>query len=332
MAPKKSAANSWHWILFFYSVPSKPVSNRMTVWRKLIKAGAVPLKGAVYILPFSAEHYEFVQWLCAEIKGMNGEAAIVSIDQVDTIPAMELVDLFNQARRGDYLAIGHDLEELSRKVDSIRKGGQGLHAKGLTVGLDKIGKAYAEVRKIDFFQVAEGVALAAALAGVGDELNQLLGSPKKRAQTMGFTPRLAADYQGRVWATRRQPFVDRMACAWLIKRAIDPAAVFTFIDEGEIGLLAATTAVFDIYGGEFTHCGDLCTFEVLLKCFGMKDKALHEIAQLVHDLDLKDGKYQAPGASGVEQVLAGIRKTATDDSMALAQGMQVFEMLFAAQK
>lgn len=330
--PKKSTSNTCRWLLFFYSVPSKPVSNRMTVWRKLMKAGAIPLKGAVYILPFTAEHYEFLHWLVAEIKAMNGDAAMVSIEKVDTIKDSEIVDLFNQARQQDYLTIGKDLEEMVRKLQNIKKGGQGQNQKGLSGPLDKIVKAFADIQKIDFFSSADGVSLRTAIESAQNELQQLVGTHKKVEQTTVFSQKLAADYQGRSWATRQNPFVDRMACAWLIKRYIDPNAVFQFIEEDEMDSLPATTIVFDMYGGEFTHSGDLCTFEVLIRAFGLKDRALKQIAETIHDLDVKDGKYQSSEAAGVEHILSGIRKTAPDDHGALAQGMQVFEMLYQSKK
>jgi len=327
-----SATNTYHWILFFYSVPSKPVSNRMTVWRKLMKAGAVPLKGAVYILPFTAEHYEFLNWLAIEIKSMNGAAAVVSIEKVDTISDPEIVDLFNQARQSDYLTIENELDGMVRKVQNIKKGGQGQPPKGLSSQVDKIVKAFAEIQKLDFFSSAEGLALRTSIDRVRTEVNLLTEAPKKVEQTAVFSQKLAADYRGRTWATRKAPFVDRMACAWLIQRFIDPDAVFQFIGENEIDSLPPTTIVFDMYGGEFTHVGDLCTFEVLSRAFGLKDKALRQIAETVHDLDIKDGKYQAPEAIGVELILSGIKKTVQDDHGALAQGMQVFEMLYQSKK
>lgn len=328
----KPSVSPYHWILFFYSVPSKPVSNRMTVWRKLIKAGAIPLKGAVYILPFTPEHYELLRWLVAEIKAMNGDGAVVSIDKVDTISEGEIIELFNQARKADYLEVEHDLDEVARKVNNIKKGGQGQTMKGLAAELDKIGKALAEIHQIDFFAAPEGLALRTAIDQLHHEVNLLLAPQKRPEQTAVLKQKLAADYHGRVWATRERPFVDRMACAWLIRHHIDQAARFEFIDEGEMDTLPATTIVFDMFGGEFTHSGDLCTFEVLLRAFGLKDKALKQIAEVVHDLDMKDAKYQSLEALGVEHILTGIRKTAADDAAALEQGMQVFAMLYAAKK
>ena len=122
-----------------------------------------------------------------------------------------------------------------------------------------------------------------------------------------------------------------MASAWLIKRFIDPKASFTFIDERDIGSLDNTTVAFDVRGAVFTHVGDLCTFEVLVKSFGIKDKAVKKIAEIVHDLDVKDEKYNKPEAAGVEDILAGIRKTAKNDADGLERGMAAFEMLYQSK-
>jgi len=110
------------WLLFFYSVPSKPVSNRMKIWRRLTQAGALPFKGAAYILPHSEEHYEFCQWLVSEAVGMGGEAAFVHVEKIETMHDMELIDLFNRQRERDYQDIEKGFEGLERKIQSIKKG------------------------------------------------------------------------------------------------------------------------------------------------------------------------------------------------------------------
>ncbi len=322
----------WRWILFFYSVPSKPVNNRMTVWRKLVKSGAVPLKGAVYILPFTDDHYEFGQWLIAEVRGMKGDAAMATIDQVDGVTDEEIIDLFKQARRSEYLPLAKELDEIARKVNAITKGGQGPAPKSLAAQLGKIRKAWGEIRQVDFFSAPEGVALGETITRLQGELQQLSGPVQATAQAKAVSPRSVTGYRGRVWATRSRPFVDRMASAWLIVTFIDPEASFVFFDETQAASVPSGTVVFDVSGGEFTHSGDLCTFEVLIKSFALKDKALRQLAEIVHDLDLKDNKYQSPEAPGIEELLNGIRKTSTDDHDALAQGMKVFAMLHAAKK
>jgi hypothetical protein len=134
-----------------------------------------------------------------------------------------------------------------------------------------------------------------------------------------------------VWITRKKPFVDRMASAWLIRRFVDKNASFDFIDEKDAEAVGKGSVVFDMRGGEFTHAGDMCTFQVIIKSFGLKDKTLKKIAEIVHDLDMKDEKYKATEAKGLEDILIGIRKTAKDDDDALEKGMAVFEMLYVSK-
>ena len=125
--------------------------------------------------------------------------------------------------------------------------------------------------------------------------------------------------------------MDRIASAWLIRRFIDPRAVFKFIEEDEIAGSEKGLVSFDIKNGEFTHQGDLCTFEVMIRVFGLKDKALKKMAQIVHQIDLKDEKYPAPEARGIEELLNGIRKTVKADGEILEKGMALFEMLYASK-
>ncbi|RJQ38694.1 MAG: ChrB protein, partial [Nitrospiraceae bacterium] len=152
-----------------------------------------------------------------------------------------------------------------------------------------------------------------------------------REQKITLAQKRTEDYQNMTWATRKRPFIDRMASAWLIKKFIDKNSVFRFIDEKDIGSLGKGVIAFDVRDGEFTHKGDMCTFEVLVKSFNLKDKALRKIAEIVHELDIKDGKYSNDEAKGIEGLLSGIRKTAKTDAGALEKGMEVFEMLYASK-
>jgi hypothetical protein len=331
MKEAQSSLRRPQWLLFFYSVPSKPVSNRMRVWRKLMKAGAVNLKGAVYILPFNDEHYEFLQWLLAEISEMKGEAAFAAIEKVDTIKDEELIALFNRHRAGDYRLIEKALDDLERKLSSIRKGTKALNVSGLSDQYHKLLKEFEEVRKIDFFSSNEGESLNGRIKHVQDMLRGLSDKEPKKESPEAITPRSTADYQGKVWVTRKRPFIDRMASAWLIRKFVDRDAVFAFADEKDMKATGRNSVAFDVRDGEFTHLGEMCTFEVLLRSFGLRDKALKEIAEMVHDLDMKDNKYLNAEAKGVEDILTGIRKTAKHDQDSLEKGMAVFEMLYAAK-
>lgn len=328
---QKNDRKSAGWLIFFYTVPSRPVNNRMKVWRKLNKAGAVQMKGAVYILPFTDEHYEFLQWLVAEISGMKGDAAFVRITEMDTMKDSEIIALFNEQRANDYAITGKALDDLERRLGSIQKGSKAQNIKGISEQLKRIRRDFDDIRRIDFFSSKEGAFLSGRIRGAHAAMKTFSGVDTMEKTSSAIATRNAADYQGKTWITRKSPFIDRMASAWLIRRFIDKSAAFAFIDEHNVDVVDRNSIVFDMRGGEFTHIGDLCTFEVLVKSFGFKDKTLKKMAEIVHDLDTKDEKYKSAEAKGLEDILIGIRKTAKDDRDALEKGMQVFEMLYMSK-
>jgi len=319
------------WILFFYSVPSKPVSNRMKVWRKLTKAGAVQLKGSVYILPYNDEHYEFLQWLVSEIAEMKGEAGFVRTEKINTMKDSEIITLFDTQRADDYKNTGKALDDLERRLSSIQKGGKAQNVKDISEQFARILRNFEEVQNVDFFSSREGQALKERIKRTKTNLKTLSGADSSKEKPVAITPRRLENYHGRTWVTRKKPFIDRMASAWLIRRFIDKHASFEFIDEKDVDSTGRGSIVFDMRGGEFTHVGDLCTFEVLVKSFGVKDKTVRKMAEIIHDLDMKDDKYRSAEAKGLEDILIGIRKAAKDDADALERGMTVFEMLYVSK-
>ena len=141
--------------------------------------------------------------------------------------------------------------------------------------------------------------------------------------------RSTTEVQGRTWVTRTGIKVDRMASAWLIRKFIDPKARFKFVSakgyEPRKGELR-----FDMFEAEFTHEGDLCTFEVLVQRFGLVDPALLAVAEIVHDIDVKDGKYRREEAAGVAQLIAGIAAAHPSDEERLARGATLFDDLHSA--
>jgi len=317
------------WLIFFYSVPSKPVNARMKIWRKLAKAGAVQFKGAVYVLPYNEENLELCQWLVSEVTSMKGEGAFVGVDKIETMNDKEIIELFNYQRKRDYSLIEKKMEELERKTSSVRKGTETQGHKKLLDQFNKSLKEFEAVRKIDFFSSKTGTALKKKIEVLQKEMQSLSKSGER--QTQEVILRNTEDYQGKMWVTRKRPFVDRMAFAWLIKKFIDKKAIFRFADENDIGELDRDLVPYDVIGGTFTHIGDMCTFEVLIKSFGLKDKPLKKIAEMVHELDMKDEKYKNPEVKGIEDILMGIRKTVKDDMECLEKGMTVFEMLYASK-
>lgn len=317
------------WLLFFYSVPAKPVKARAKIWRNLLKAGAVPLKGAGYVLPDSDENYELFQWLTEEAASMKGEAAFVRAGRIETMSDKEVIAAFRAERERDYRRLEKDLEDVERRVGSIRKGTRAPDAPALEGRLRRLEKIREAIGKIEFFPSQTGAALKSRIKALREGLDRFQGV-RPLPGPMPPAPRRAGDYRGKTWVTRKKPFVDRMASAWLIRRFIDPKAAFAFVAEEDIGYAGKGSVTFDVRGGEFTHTGDLCTFEVLTRAFGIRDRAVKTIAGIVHDLDIRDGKFGHGASAGVEEILRGIRKTVSDDGRSLERGMAVFEMLYAS--
>jgi hypothetical protein len=317
------------WLLIFYSVPAHPVSGRMRIWRRLARTGAVQLKGAVYILPDSDEHRELFQWIIGEVKALGGDGSFVRTSRIETLSDNEVRALFNEQRDAEYRELDKAIDGLDRKVQSGRKSAVAGVREGVAGPLAALRKTYEDIGSRDFFHAPRGRETGKRLLSLESALKGLREPDAAKPQPLARKDPKA--YRKKVWVTRKRPFIDRMASAWLIRRFVDPEASFRFIDEKELGALAPGETAFDMQGGEFTHHGELCTFEVLVRSFGIKDRAVRKIAEMVHDLDLKDDKYGSAAAGGVEEVLTGIRKTAKDDYAMLDQGMEVFEMLYRSR-
>jgi hypothetical protein len=322
--------NTASWLLFFYTLPSKPVRNRMTIWRKLLRAGALSFKGSVYILPYTEEHHEFLTWLVSEVISLKGEGSFVRVEKIETIYNQQIISLFNQQRETDYQRILKECDDIERKITSTRIGGASQDKKNITNQIRKCQRDFEDIRKMDFFISKRCLEVGRRLEKIVETLNGLSGTGIEK-HTVAIAPARIEDYQRKTWATRKRPFVDRFASAWLIKKFIDEKASFAFIDEKDLDPMAKDVIPFDIRGGRFTHAGDLCTFEILMKSFNLKDKALKKIAEIVHELDMKDDKFRNFEAKGIEDILSGIRKTVKDDHEAIGKGMSIFEMLYVSK-
>lgn len=315
------------WLLFFYSVSSRPVANRMKIWRRLTQAGALLFRGAVYILPYSDEHYEFYQWLTREVSGMGGEAAFVHVEKIEGIEDREIIELFNRQRERDYQRIEKGIEEAERRLQSIKKGSYGPMTERLYDQLNKIEKEFEAIVRTDFFSSKASGIIRNSIEKLKAELERLQEA-RGIARPLSFSYKDIKEYRGKIWVTRSGPFVDRMASAWLIKRFIDPAAEFRFIKKDKVISGDKDLIAFDVPGGEFSHLGEFCTFEVLMRSFRLTDRRLKKIAAIVHEIDMKDEKFRMPESEGIELILTGIKKTSKTDEEALKRGMEVFEMLY----
>lgn len=324
MSKNKSA---YKWLLLIHNLPPKPSRSRVSIWRSLKSLGAVSLKKSVYILPFNSETYENFQWLCQEIQTMKGEATLVKVSNIENLKDKDVIKLFNKARDDDYAIIINKCSEFSKKVFAASKQGIGNQLK-LRDALKVIANQLNIIKEIDYFksplsQKAQN-ASNTCMKDISQLLNKITTSVDKKITDKETLKK--KDFQGKKWVTRKRPHVDRIGTAWLIKRFIDPKAKFAFVHEDTKKINGIP---FDMYHGEFSHQGDNCTFETMLKRFNMKDKALKSLAEIVHDIDLNDEKFGRNEAKGFDCVLRGLIENFKNDNELIERGFGVFEALYA---
>ena len=310
------------WLLFVHQLPSTPSNLRVRTWRRMQQLGAIPVKQAVYVLPDSPSAREDFEWLKTEIKDAGGEATVFAADNVDSWSEDALVEEFRRSRQEAYTALTRDVERVLGRLAATRRR-RGTRAPAAHRLLGMFRQRLSAIESVDFFG-------SAGRDRVMTLLNQLDARAGSTRQTgvVGHSSKdtKAAAYQGRLWVTRPRPGVDRMASAWLIRRFIDPRARFDFAPDREA--LPDQAIPFDMFGVEFSHQGEGCTFETLCTVFGIQDPAVARVAAIVHDLDLKDGHFGAPEAATVGSVIEGLQLAHSDDQELLTQGMTLFDALY----
>jgi hypothetical protein len=296
-----------NWLVLTYSLPAGPNSSpRVTLWRRLKRLGAVAVTGA-YILPAREECREAFQWLAQEIRHAQGEALLLHISEVEGLSDAELVALFHEARRSEYAELEAQLASLEQPAGDGEVGAP-------REGLERLRRRYAEIARIDYFDSPAGRELAVRL----ERLARLLNPAPTSAP-----PAEIAAYKGRSWVTRPRPHVDRLACIWLIRRFIDPAAPVRYGDSPQAGEVA-----FDMDGASFGHQSERCSFETMLGAFGLDEPGLQALAAIVHALDLWDGPPERPEAAGLDAILRGWLQAGLSDAELERHGVALFEGLY----
>ena len=300
-----------HWLILVHRIPPRPLYLRAKIRQRLATAGAVAVKNAVYLLPQSAEALEDLQWIAQEIVAGGGDAHLFDGDFVDGVAADAAIAQFRQTRNADYEALAAEARA------AIKPGAltdlAAAHAR-LTRRLD-------EIRRIDFFNASGRAAAEKAVAAIEARMKK---DQKEETQMLKANPEL----RGKTWVTRPDIRIDRLASAWFIRRFIDPKARFRFDDpkaatrEGEIR--------FDMVGGDFTHEEDRCTFETLVRRIGLPDKGVRAIAEIVHDLDLKEEKFDRSETAGVRTMIEGIIGRFPIDTERIERALPLFDDLHEA--
>lgn len=303
------------WLVFSYTVPAKPRSSfRVSLWRRLGRLGAITTTSGVYVLPARDECVEALQWLAQETRQAGGDALLMHVERFGGLSDAELIARFNQERAGDYQALEAGAAALESALRAKKK--TATPAAVLeTVG--KLRRRHQEISRIDYFSSP----LAAPIAARLDALQRAVSphadpSERVRAATL-------AEFRGKRWVTRPRPHVDRLACAWLIRRFIDPAASIRYAS-----VPAPDEIAFDMSGARFGHAGARCTFETLLAAFGLDEPALRALAAIVHEIDLREGPFVRPESPGVDAVLSGWWLANYTDAIHEAHGIALFEGLY----
>lgn len=320
------------WILLVHQLPPKPTNLRVRTWRKLQKLGAVSIKNSVYVLPFNEKTHEDFQWLKQEIESAGGEAAVFRAGSVEGATDDEIINTFRRERDEEYARLTAELDGLSGAARGQKRGGH-LSPGRLGHHEAELDKLHAELERVistDFFG-ARGRAAALSAYERCQKALRTSSSHKDADAKTGASKKGAAldrsEYQGRRWVTRRNLHIDRLASAWLIKQIIDSRPRFYFVAEGES---VEGSIPFDMFGAEFTHYGEDCTFETMLKRFGLDgDPGLREIAEIVHDIDLKDDKFHRLEAAGLNATVRGLSDLLKDDRKLLRQCGVIFDGLYA---
>lgn len=303
------------WLLLIHQIPPRPAYLRVKVGRRLQALGAAAVKNSVYVLPQSEQAREAFRWIRRAVVEGGGDASVCEARFVEGMTDAALEAVFNAARDAEYAAIEKDARALQASA-SRRARGRDPDLAVTRAGLARLRARVAEVAAIDFFG-------APGRRGPEQELDAI------EALIRGGKAPEGGGFRGRTWVTRAGVQVDRIASAWLIRRFIDPAARFELV-AGHGAPSPAGAIRFDMSGGDFTHEGDECTFEVLRRRFELADAGLRGVAEIVHDIDIKDGKFGRTESPGVGLLVAGIVRRHAGDEARLREGAAVFESLYSA--
>jgi hypothetical protein len=306
------------WLVLIHQIPPKPAYLRVKIGRRLARVGAVAIKNSVYVLPRGDSRMEDFQWIRREVLTGGGEAAILEAQLLDGLSDQGVEQLFRTDRDAAYELVSKEARSLSKQLRGRLNAERRKQLEAQTLRLEQ---RLSEIGVLDFF----GATGREVAAGLVQTLRNAL-SPEDEAGA--DAAKRSEAYQGRTWVTREGIHVDRIASAWLIRRWIDPRAAFKFVppkgyapEKGELR--------FDMFDAEFGHEGDLCTFEVLCSRFGLAESGLSAIAEVVHDIDLKDEKFGRAEVSGVAAQIIGLASLHREDEARLQHGSQLFEQLLA---
>ena len=296
------------WLLLLFSLPTNRNTERVAVWRRLKKMGAVQIKTSTYLLPDEPAQYEQFQWLAQQIRDYGGDSTLVRAQEIESLTKEKVVAMFDDARAKDYA-------ELRKSLQGFVGRRKKMNPETAAAELERFTRQFREIREVDFFDSPRGHDIAMLL-------RRAEGPRRSRQLAVLY----AKQYQGKTWLTRPRPEIDRVGSAWLISKFIDRKPKFVFGPSAD----AVPGAIsFDMLDAEFSHHGNSCTFETLTKRFAISDKVVAKIGEMIHDADLDDARFQRVEAVGIDRVLKGWAKEGLPDEEILRRGFECFDALYA---
>jgi hypothetical protein len=309
------------WLVLLYQLPTRSSSARVRVWRRLQDIGAVQVRQSAYVLPNHEAAREDLEWVRSEVVGLGGAATLFVADAGDAAADAELVAACREARARDAAAVQRQAGRWVARADRLQ-----ARQQPLTTALAREARAlvgrWRALSAVTYFD-------APGMTETEDIVQQIVqrSSGRRAGSAPAGAPALTPTaYRGRTWVTRPRPGVDRMSTAWLIRTHIDPMAKFVFAETPP-----ADAVPFDMYGVEFGHQGDRCSFEVVADRFGVRTPRVAWMGRVVHDIDLREARYNEPETAGVALMVEGLRRTHADDLTLLEHGIGLFESLAQAR-
>lgn len=298
-------------ILLILSLPTENATVRMRAWRGLKASGAAVLRDGVYLMPALEHCRVLLDAIAADVLAGGGTAYVLDTEAPQHI---SFIDLFDRAT--EYAALLADVLK-ERKCLTVD------NAQAALKSIRQLRKRFAQITEIDFFPNEAQKQVDTALQELEVAAARFISPDEPHSVEKNIPKLLIDEYQSRVWATRSRPWVDRLACAWLIQRFIDPQAQFVWLKS--ISDCPSDVLGFDFDGATFSHVGHYVSFEVMLMSFGLEQSSLKRLAALIHYLDV--GGIQPPESAGIESVLMGLRDTILDDDLLMRTVSSIFDGL-----
>lgn len=305
------------WTALIISLPTQNATARMRIWRALKQLGCGVPRDGVYLLPAGGSAKTALEEQAAEVREAQGSAYVAELSELNADDSANLVGLFD--RTGEYADILDRSASLLRSLSS-------LSAVALRREIKRLQRDFDAIAAIDYFSGDARERAAAAVADVIASATRLLAPDEPHASDVTIEPVERAKFQGRIWATRKNIWIDRIASAWLIRRFIDRKARFLWLDNA--GNCPRDALGFDFDGARFTHVGKRVTFEVLLASFTLNDSALDRIAAAIHYLDV--GGVPTEDSAGLETVVRGAKQRFAGDDQLLEHASSILDDFYAS--